>query len=351
MAMAQPLRVVHYVNQFFGGIGGEDLAHIGVSLADGVVGASRALQQALGDQGMLIGTLIGGDNYVSEQRHAAIAAISEQLRHLQPDAVIAGPAFNAGRYGLACAEVCKAAQTLGVPAVTGMHPENPGTLCYPAEVLIVPTGATSVDMPAALTVLVRLAVKLGRGETLGPAQVEGYLPRGIRRVHDRQRLGYLRTLDMLQAKLRGEPFVTEVPIHAPEHVTPATPIAALSRATIAMVTTGGLVRKGNPDKQVSSNATRYYRHTVAELRSLSGKDWEAYHSGYFNHIVNTNPNYILPLNFLRNLENEGVIGSVFEWIYALPGVSTPVATSKRLGTSIAEDLKAGGVDGCLLVAT
>lgn len=349
--MAQPVRVVHYVNQFFGGIGGEEMAHVGVSLADGVVGASRALQQALGDQGTLIGTLIGGDNYVSEQRDEAVAAISEHVRNLRPDAVIAGPAFNAGRYGLACAEVCKAAQTLGVPAVTGMHPENPGTLCYPSEVLIVPTAATSVDMPAALAALVRLAVKLGRGEELGAAQIEGYLPRGIRRMYERQRPGYLRALDMLQAKLRGEPFVTEVPMHAPERVTPATPIAALSRATIAMVSTGGLVRKGNPDKQVSSNATRYYRHTVAELRSLSGKDWEAYHSGYFNHIVNSNPNYILPLNFLRDLEDEGIVGGVFEGIYALPGVSTPVAVSKRLGASIAEDLKAGGVDGCLLVAT
>src|SRR2546428_13953361 len=169
MAMAQPLRVVHYVNQFFGGIGGEDMAHIGVSLADGVVGASRALQQALGDQGMLIGTLIGGDNYVSEQRHAAIAAISEQLRHLQPDAVIAGPAFNAGRYGLACAEVCKAAQTLGVPAVTGMHPENPGTLCFPAEGVLVPTGAPSVAMPARLAGLGRLGVRPGPGGAAGPS--------------------------------------------------------------------------------------------------------------------------------------------------------------------------------------
>jgi glycine reductase len=349
--MAQPLRMVHYVNQFFGGIGGEEMAHVGVSLADGVVGASRALQQALGDQGRLIGTLVGGDNYVSEQRDAAVAAINEHLRRLRPDVVLAGPAFNAGRYGLACAEVCKTAQTLGVPAVTGMHPENPGTLCYPSEVLIVPTATTSVDMPAALAAMVRLALKLGRGEEIGPAQSTGYLPRGIRRVYDRQRLGYLRALDMLQAKLRGEPFVTEVPIHAPERVTPAVPIPDLSRATIAMVTTGGLVRKGNPDKQVSSNATRYYRHTVAELRSLSGTDWEAYHSGYFNHIVNSNPNYILPLNFLRDLEGEGVIAGVFESIYALPGVSTPVAVSKRLGASITEDLKAGGVDGCLLVAT
>jgi hypothetical protein len=70
---------------------------------------------------------------------------------------------------------------------------------------------------------------------------------------------------MLQAKLRVK-RLSEVPIHAPERVTPATPIADLSRATIALVTTGGLVRKGNPDRQVSSNATRYYRHTVAELQ-------------------------------------------------------------------------------------
>src|SRR5262249_56098707 len=139
MAMAQPLRVVHYVNQFFGRVGGEDMAHVGVSLADGVVGASRALQQALGDQGTLIGTLIGGDNYISEQRDAAIAAISEHLRRLQPDVVIAGPAFNAGRYGLACAEVCRAAQTLGLPAVTGMHPENPRALRPPPQPLILPT--------------------------------------------------------------------------------------------------------------------------------------------------------------------------------------------------------------------
>lgn len=349
--MPQPVRVVHYVNQFFGGIGGEDMAHVGVSVAESAVGASRALQQALGDQGTLVGTLIGGDNYVSEERDAALAAMTAHLQRLQPDVVIAGPAFNAGRYGLACAEVCHLAQTLGIVAVTGMHVENPGTLSYPAETLIVPTAATSVDMPVAMAAMVRLALKQRRGEALGPAQLEGYLPRGIRCFYDRQRPGYLRALDMLQAKLRGEPFVTEVPIHTPECVTPAARLADLSQATIAMVTTGGLVRKGNPDKQVSANATRYYRHTVAELRSLEGKEWEAYHAGYFNHIVNSNPNYILPLNFLRALEQDGHIGGVYEWIYALPGVSTPVAISKRMGESIAADLKAGGVTGCLLVAT
>jgi len=125
----------------------------------------------------------------------------------------------------------------------------------------------------------------------------------------------------------------------------------LTSAVIALVTTGGLVRKGNPDKQVSANATRYFRHNVKELQSLSGADWEAYHAGYFNHIVNKNPDYILPLGFMRDLERQGEVGGVYPWIYALPGVSTPVAQARRMGADVARELKEAHVDGCLLVAT
>jgi glycine reductase len=156
---------------------------------------------------------------------------------------------------------------------------------------------------------------------------------------------------MLLDKLHGRPFVSEVPFHAPDRVTPAAPIADLGRATIAMVTTGGLVRKGNPDKQVAANASRYHRHSVKDLEALTPEGWEAYHAGYFNHIVNRNPNYILPLSFLRDLEGKGQIGRVHEWMYALPGVSTPVAMARELGRRIGEDLREARVDGVLLVAT
>ena len=135
---------------------------------------------------------------------------------------------------------------------------------------------------------------------------------------------------MLQAKLRGEAFVTEVPMHAPERVTPATPIADLSRATMALVTTGGLVRKGNPDRQVASNATRYYRHTVAELRSLSGNGWEAYHSGYFNTLLTPTPTIFCRSISCAIWKTKAPL-RCYEWIYALPGVSTPVAIARRLG--------------------
>jgi glycine reductase complex component B subunit gamma len=349
--MGTPLRVVHYLNQFFAGIGGENVANIPPRLQEGPVGSGRPLQQILRDEGTVVATLICGDNYVNDERDKALASMVANLQELKPDVLIAGPAFESGRYGLACAEVCKAAQGVGIPALTGMHPDNPGVESGRPDVLVVPTGASPVDMQAALTVMARLGLKLGRREKLGSAEVEGFLPRGLRYVYTREAPGYRRALDLLKTKLLGQPFTSEVPILIPERVSPAKPIAELPKATIALVTTGGLVRKGNPDKQVSANATRYFRHDVSELESLSGKDWEAYHAGYFNHIVNNNPNYILPLSFMRDLERKGEIGGIYPSIYALPGVSTPVAQARRMGSDIARELIEARVSGCLLVAT
>jgi len=349
--MSGPLRVVHYVNQFFGGIGGEDQAHVGVSARAGAVGPGRLLEKALGDGARVEATIVCGDNFASEGEAEAARAIGAELDRLKPDVLVAGPAFGSGRYGLACALACKVAQERGIPAITAMHPENPGAASARRGVYIVPTGAATTAMQPTLDALAPLARRLGQRETLGPSEVEGYMPRGTRRVHDRGRPGYQRALDMLLDKLHGRPFVSEVPFHAPDRVTPAAPVTDLSRAAIAMVTTGGLVRKGNPDKQVAANATRYHRHSVKELEALTPEGWEAYHAGYFNHIVNKNPNYILPLSFLRDLEGKGEIGRVHEWMYALPGVSTPVAMARQLGRSIAEDLRGARVDGVLLVAT
>src|ERR671922_1026593 len=201
--MGSPLRVVHYLNQFFAGIGGEDVANIPPRVQQGPVGSGRPLQQVLRDQGTVVATLICGDNFLQDARDTALAAIIAVLQDLKPDVVIAGPAFESGRYGLACAEVCKAAQGVGIPALTGMHPDNPGVESGRPEVFIVPTAASPVDMQAALASMVRLALKLGRKEPLGPAEVEGFLPRGLRRVYPRQAPGYQRALDMLAAKLKG----------------------------------------------------------------------------------------------------------------------------------------------------
>src|SRR3989442_10133601 len=62
MAMSVPLRVVHYVNQFFGGIGGEDQADVGVTVKADARGPGRVLQKTAGDRGRVEGALIRGGN-------------------------------------------------------------------------------------------------------------------------------------------------------------------------------------------------------------------------------------------------------------------------------------------------
>lgn len=349
--MEQPIRAVHYLNQFFAGLGGEAAANSPVEIREGAVGPGRLLEQELAGEGRVVATIVCGDSYFHDRREVALTAIDKALIDLAPDVVVAGPAFEAGRYGLACGEVGKMAMTRGIPAVTGMHPENPGVLMFRQELYIVPTGASAGEMPAAMARIARLAGRLLRREPLGPAAVEGYLGRGIRRLGLRGEPGSLRGVTMLLAKLQGRPYASEVSYQAPDRVTPAPPIPTLSRAVVALVTTGGLIPKGNPDNQAAGNARRYFRYSIERLERLTPDGWEAYHAGYFTHLVNRNPNYVLPLGYMRELEQEGVIGGVHPYAYTLPGVSTPVASARELGRGIARDLRLAQVDGCLMVST
>ena len=100
--MPNPLRAVHYLNQFFGGIAGEEQANTTVEVRDGPLGPGRPLQQLPGDRGELVATIICGDNYINESKDDAVGAIRRALAELKPDLVFAGPAFDAGRYGQAC---------------------------------------------------------------------------------------------------------------------------------------------------------------------------------------------------------------------------------------------------------
>jgi len=349
--MAEPVRVVHYINQFFAGLGGEEAAGRPVEVRREPIGATRGLVAELGASASVVGTIVAGDNYMNDERDAARAAVREALGALRPHVVVAGPAFEAGRYGLACAEVCRVAAAAGIPAVTAMHPAAPAVAMHGRDLVVVPTGPTAADMPRALAGLARLAVKLARGDALGPAESEGYLPRGVRKSGLRGAPGFVRALDMLEAKLGGRAWTSEIPYQAPDRVAPAAPVRDLARAEIALVTTGGLVPKGNPDGQTSGNAQKYFRYPIDQLQALRTGEWEAYHVGYFTHLVDRNPNYVLPLGYMRELEKAGAVGAVHRYAYTLPGVSTPVATARRLGEGIAAQLRDGQVGGCLLVST
>ena len=52
-------------------------------------------------------TVICGDNYFAENIEAATRGGEGPDAPYRPELLLAGPAFNAGRYGIACGAVCK----------------------------------------------------------------------------------------------------------------------------------------------------------------------------------------------------------------------------------------------------
>lgn len=348
----ETLRVVCYLNQFFGQLGGEDKAGIGPQVFVGAVGAARAVQQVLGIDGAVVATVVCGDNYVAEHANTAVAEILNHIAAQQPALVIAGPAFLAGRYGVACGAICAAVQEkLGVPAITGMHAENPGVELYRRQVYIVQTGAEASQMLEQVRRLVALALKLARQETLGSPAVEGYFPRGLTHNTVADRNAAQRATAMLLDKLAGRSFASEVPLPQFSPVPPPPPVREVRRATVALVTDGGIVPHGNPDGIESLAATRYGAYSIHGRQCLDPVQYDNVHRGYDTTYVKQDPHRLVPVDVARELEKEGAIGKLHETIYSTTGVATTLAHSQRMGREIAAQLRAAGVEGVILTST
>jgi len=350
--VVQKLRIVHYLNQFFGGIGGEEKASGGPRVKDGAVGPGRAIQDALKGRGEVVATVICGDNYFAERMQEATQEIVELLTPYRPEVLIAGPAFNAGRYGVACGALCKAVQEkLGIPVITGMYEENPGVGLYKKDLYIIKTTDSARGMAEAVAKMVNLALKLATKQEIGKPSEEGYIPRGILKWEVSERTAAQRSIDMLLAKMQGKPFETDLHLPEFERIKPAEPVKKLSSAKIALVTDGGLVPKGNPDKIESAGATKFGKYSIKGIDRLNPEDYEVVHVGYDPTAVRRDPHRLVPLDVMRDLEKEGAFKELNDDFYATTGVATPLENSRRIGQEIAKKLKAEGVDGVILTST
>lgn len=348
----QTLRVVCYLNQFFGQLGGEEKAGVGPQVMAGAVGSARAVQQALGTVGTVVATALCGDNYIAEQPETAVAELLSLIAAQQPDLVLAGPAFLAGRYGVACGTLCAAIQAqLKVPAVTGMHEENPGVELYRRQVYIVQTGGEATRMLDEVQRMVALGLKLVRQETLGAPAAEGFFTRGITHNVLVERTAAQRATAMLLEKLAGRTVLSEVPLPTFPQVPAPPSVKEVRHATIALVTDGGLVPQGNPDGIEAMAATRYGAYSIEGQEQLDPSQYDNVHRGYDTTYVKQDPHRLVPVDVARELERQGAVGKLHELVYSTTGVATTLANSARMGREIAARLKAAGVDGVILTST
>lgn len=347
------LKVVHYINQFFAQIGGEEKADYPVELRVGeIVGPGMALTQNFKDDAEIIATIICGDSYFNENLESAKAEILAMVKEQAPDVFIAGPAFNAGRYGVACGTIAAAVQEeLGIPSLTGMYVENPGADMFKNQVYMVSTKNSAAGMRDAVKKMAPLAVKLGKGEKIGSSAEEGYMPNGIRVNFFEKERGSQRAVKMLIKKLAGKPFETEFPMPDFDRVDPNPAVKDLAHAKIALVTSGGIVPKGNPDHIESSSASHYGEYDITGVTDLTEDTYETAHGGYDPVYANEDADRVLPVDVLRDMEKEGIIGELHHLFYTTTGNGTAVASAKAFADEFSKKLVADGVDAVILTST
>ncbi|CUX38120.1 Glycine reductase complex component B subunit gamma [Clostridium sp. C105KSO13] len=347
------IKVVHYINQFFAQIGGEEKADYPAELRVGeTVGPGLAFAASFKDEAEVIATIVCGDSYFNENLEKAKADILAMVKEQNPDVFIAGPAFNAGRYGVACGTIAAAVQEeLGIPAITGMYVENPGADMFKNHVYMIATKNNAAGMRGAVAKMAPLALKLGKGEPVGASAEEGYMPNGIRVNFFEKKRGSARAVDMLLKKLADKPFETEYPMPNFDRVDPNPAVKDLAHAKIALVTSGGIVPKGNPDHIESSSASHYGEYDITGVTDLTEDTYETAHGGYDPVYANQDADRVLPIDVLRDLEKEGVIGKLHHLFYTTVGNGTAVASAKAFAAEIGQKLKADGVDAVILTST
>ncbi len=345
-------KAIVYVNQFFGQIGGEDQAGIEPQIHKGQIGPAMQFNKLLNAE--VTHTIICGDNYMGSNTEAAVETIIDMIKDIDFDIFLAGPAFQAGRYGVACGTICKAVKDkFGVPVVTSINEENPGAEMFKKEMYILKGGNIASKMRKDVAAMVNIANKILSGEPIKSAEEEGYFPRGIRRQVWREDLkpASERMIEMLINKLNKQPFKTELPIPAMDRVPIAAPVKSLKSARIALLTTGGIVPVNNPDRIQSASATRWGRYDISEADALKAGEYKTIHAGFDPTAADADPNVITPVDVLKVLEREKVFGSLHPYFYSTVGTGTTQAEAQRMAQEMVPFLRDDHVDACIMVST
>ena len=350
------MKAILYLNQFFGQIGGEELADHEPEMRNGLVGPAIALQAALGSQVEITHTLICGDNFMGSRTDEAVERILSFLEGKKFDIFFAGPAFRAGRYGAACGHICNAVQKkFGVPVLTSMNEENPGVEMFRSKMVIFKGGASAAAMKKDAEAMAKYGLKILQKENLLSAAEEGYFGRGIRDQIwlDPPLAASERVIDMLLKKVHGKPFQTELPIPKSDlaPIAPAISPDELSKMEVALITSGGIIPVGNPDRIQSASATRWGKYDISNMEDLKKGEFMTTHAGYDPAAANSDPDVVLPLDAMRAYEREGKIGGIYKYFYSTVGTGTTQAEAARMACEMVEELKKDGIRAALLTST
>jgi glycine reductase len=204
-------------------------------------------------------------------------------------------------------------------------------------------------MASSLETVGAAARRLAAGQPVGAA--EGRVGKTPRKNVVVEHTAARRAVDLLLARLDGRDVPGEIALPHFDRVTPAPPVASAAQATVALLTEGGLVPRGNPDRLESARATRWLRYAIAGRRAAPAGEYLSVHGGFSTVHANQDPHRILPLEAARELEAAGAIGSLFGEYFVTTGNGTTVPNARRFGVEWAAELRRAGIHAAILTAT
>lgn len=342
-------RVLCFVNQFFGQIGGEEMASVGFSVKEGTVGPTTLLNSLLGEDAEVVATIICGDNYFVNNIDSALKEGLALVEKFNPDIFFAGPTFNAGRYGISAGNMASfVAKKFNIPTITAMYEENPAVELFRKDTYIIKTSIHASSMKPTLEKMVDLGLRFLKKENVLGANAEGYI-KGDIILNERQKKNSAeRAIDMVLKKIKGEHFVSEILPPVFDVVVPALPLENIDKAKIALITDGGLIPEKNPDKLKPNGSLNWGAYNFESL--VENKHY-VIHSGYDGTWVLENPYRLLPYDILLDFVKEKKIGSLNSNVYVACGNCASISASKNKGEEIAQKLLEEGVHAAILTST
>ena len=281
------LRVVHYLNQFFAGIGAEDKADTPPGRREGALGPGRLLQQALGERRgssprSTAATTTRVRSAGARRHHRSHRRRSAGHRHRRPG--LLGRALRGwlrrdrGARARAARRHRRDRDAL----------DNAAAELYRTKVYVAGSKRRRRDGGGARA-MARAGAEARKPASHSARRVTKAICRpGAACSRMASRTAGERAIDMLLRKVRGEPTRRSGPCRATPVSTPAPP-SETSQATIALVTTGGLVPRGNPDRLESGYATKWLRYSIKGLDELTPERWQSVHGGFDTTLINLDP--------------------------------------------------------------
>ena len=82
------IKVVHYLNQFFAGIGGEEKADVKPQILDELPPVTKQLAKSLGEDYEVVGAVVCGDSYFNENLDTARVEVLDMIKSSNRPSII-----------------------------------------------------------------------------------------------------------------------------------------------------------------------------------------------------------------------------------------------------------------------